>query len=46
LQGYTNTEKIHNSAVSIPCYPALTDLEIEQICEAIITVGTTCSAAH
>ena len=46
LDGFPNTEKIYNSAVSIPCYPALSDEDVEHVCTALLKVGSTCSAAH
>lgn len=46
LKGYPGTDEIDGSAVSIPCYPALTDDQVEQVCRALLKAGSTCSAAH
>ena len=46
LEGYPSTEYIYNHRVSLPCYPALTDAEVEKVCETILIVGTTCKAAR
>ena len=37
LTGFPGTEEIFSKAVSVPCYPALTDQEISAVCEAILT---------
>jgi dTDP-4-amino-4,6-dideoxygalactose transaminase len=38
LNGYPGTDKIYAQALSIPCYPALTDREIDLICKVLHTV--------
>lgn len=46
MQGFPSTEHLYSHLVSVPCYPALTDAEVEKVCESILTVGTTCQAAR
>jgi dTDP-4-amino-4,6-dideoxygalactose transaminase len=40
LSGYPGTEKIYKHALSIPCYPALLDIEMEYICKVIKKVAS------
>jgi len=46
LEGYPNTEKLQQSWISIPCYPAMTGEEVEAVCAAVLKTGSTCSAAR
>ena len=39
LSGCPGTERIHSSAVSLPCYPALSDGEVEAVAAAIGKLG-------
>jgi perosamine synthetase len=42
LTGYHMTENLFNSLISIPCYPALSEEEVEIICKSILKIGSTC----
>ena len=46
LDGYRNTERIQQSWISIPCYPAMTDEDVEIVCSALLKAGSACSAAR
>ncbi len=46
LGGYPNTEKLYRSWISLPCYPAMSDAEVEKVCQTILKVGSCCSAAQ
>jgi len=46
MDGFPQTEQLYRSLVSLPCYPALTDTEVETICAAIISSGSFCSSAN
>lgn len=45
LEGYPNSEELQQSWISIPCYPAMTDAEVEAVCAAVLKAGSTCPAA-
>jgi dTDP-4-amino-4,6-dideoxygalactose transaminase len=36
LDGYPEADRLWSSALSIPCYPALTDTEVDQVADALI----------
>jgi perosamine synthetase len=38
LTGYAETERLWNACVSVPCYPALTDDEVETVAAALVDV--------
>ena len=39
LPGFPGAEEIYRKALSIPCYPALTDVEVEEICQALESIS-------
>jgi dTDP-4-amino-4,6-dideoxygalactose transaminase len=42
LEGYNITEKLQNSLISLPCYPALSPGEIDTICKVLSKLGSAC----
>jgi dTDP-4-amino-4,6-dideoxygalactose transaminase len=38
LPGYAEAERLWNTCVSVPCYPALTDEEVETVAAALVDV--------
>jgi perosamine synthetase len=38
LAGYAEAERLWNTCVSVPCYPALTDDEVDQVAAALVDV--------
>jgi dTDP-4-amino-4,6-dideoxygalactose transaminase len=38
LPGYVEAERLWNTCVSVPCYPALTDDEVETVAAALVDV--------
>ena len=38
LDGYPEADRLWSSALSIPCYPALTDGEVDQVADALLDV--------
>ena len=36
LDGYPDADRLWSSALSIPCYPALTDAEVDQVADALL----------
>jgi dTDP-4-amino-4,6-dideoxygalactose transaminase len=38
LDGYPEAERLWSSMLSIPCYPALADAEVEQVADAVLGV--------